>query len=102
MIRHMVHLRFEAGISAADKAALYAGLAALRGHLHGILDFQHRRNVSPEAPVVHGFADMFWFDFADTASRDAYLVDPDHQAMGARLVAAVGGLDGIMVCDIAP
>lgn len=101
MIRHIVHLRFINELTAGNKAALFDGLAALRGHLHGILDYQHRPNISPETPVVHGFSDMFWFDFADTASRDAYLSDPDHQAMGARLVAAVGGLDGILVCDIA-
>ena len=102
MIRHMVHLRFGALVTAAEKAALYAGLAALRGHLHGILDFQHRPNLSPETPVVHGFSDMFWFDISDVASRDAYLADPDHQALGARLVAAVGGIEGILVCDFAP
>lgn len=101
MIRHIVHLRFPTDLSTPHKTALFEGLAALRGHLHGILDYQHRPNISPETPVVHGFSDMFWFDFADTASRDAYLTDPDHQAMGARLVAAVGGLDGILVCDIA-
>ena len=101
MIRNMVHLRFPNELTAVNKAALFEGLAALRGHLHGILDFQHRPNISPETPVVHGFTEMFWFDFADAASRDAYLVDPDHQAMGARLVAAAGGPDGIMVCDIA-
>ncbi len=100
MIRHMVHLRL-GGISSGDKAILFAGLAALRGHLHGILDFKTYGNISPETPVVHGFTDLFWFDFSDVASRDAYLIDPDHQAMGARLVAAVGGLDGLLVCDIA-
>lgn len=101
MIRHMVHLRFPDTVTAVEKATLYDGLAALRGHLHGILDFQHRPNISPETPVIHGFSDMFWFDFSDPAARDAYLADPDHQAMGARLVAAVGGLNGLLVCDIA-
>lgn len=101
MIRHMVHLRFPDMVTAVEKALLYDGLAALRGHLHGILDFRTYINVSPETPVINGFYDLFWFDFADTASRDAYLADPDHQAMGARLVAAVGGLDGLLVCDIA-
>lgn len=101
MIRHMVHLRFAGGVTPDQKSALFDGLVALRGHLHGILDFQHRLNISPETPVVHGFSDMFWIDFADVQSRDAYLADPDHRALGARLVAAVGGLDGILVCDIA-
>ena len=45
--------------------------------------------------------DMFWFDFRDVAVRDTYLADPTHQAIGARLVAALeGGADGVFVCDI--
>lgn len=100
MIRHLVHLRFSDDVAADQKLALFAGLAALRQHLNGITDYQRRPNISPETPVVHGFADMFWFDFTDAAARDAYLADPGHQAIGARLVAAVGGPEGILVCDI--
>ena len=34
--------------------------------------------------------------------RDAYLVDPVHQAIGGDIVAALdGGADGVFVCDIA-
>lgn len=100
MIRHMVHLRFQPGISAAAKAALYHDLEALRGHLDGVLDFQTRANCSPETLVTHGFSDLFWFDFADAAARDAYLADAQHRAVGARLVSAVqSGLEGIFVCD---
>ena len=73
MIRHLVALRFKPDVSAADKEALYAQLAALDGHIDGILDFQHRRNVSVEGPLVRGYRDLFWFDFRDTGVRDAYL-----------------------------
>jgi Stress responsive A/B Barrel Domain len=59
------------------------------------------KNISPEVPVVHGFHDLFWFDFTDAAARDAYLVHPDHQKAGARLVAACGGIEGIQVLDVA-
>lgn len=101
MIRHLVHLRFTAETSEAEKAALYTDLAGLSAHIDGILDFQHRRNISVETPLVRGFDDMFWFDFRDTTVRDTYLEDATHQEIGARIVAKLdGGADGVFVCDI--
>ena len=101
MIRHIVHLRFQTGVTRAEKEALYVDLAKLSGHIEGILDFQHRENVSVETALVRGFLDMFWFDFQNTAVRDAYLVDEAHQAIGARIVEKVeGGPDGVFVCDV--
>lgn len=101
MIRHLVHLRFQDGVSDAEKAALYNDLAGLGGHIDGIVDFQSRSNVSVETDLVRGFNDMFWFDFRDEAVRDAYLVDPTHQEIGGRIVAkTVDGPDGVFVCDI--
>ncbi|WP_170327604.1 Dabb family protein [Ruegeria arenilitoris] len=101
MIRHLVHLRFESGVSEAEKSALYKELEGLKGHIDGILDFQSRRNVSVETDLVRDFNDMFWFDFRDADVRDVYLVDPTHQEIGGRIVAkTVGGPDGVFVCDI--
>lgn len=101
MIRHIVAVRFREGTPAAVKADLMADLAALGGHLDGFLDFQSRRNVSVEDALVRGFRDVFWVDFRDLAARDAYLVDPAHKAVGARLVAELeGGAEGVFVCDI--
>jgi hypothetical protein len=101
MIRHIVAMRFRDGIAPVTKAAIYRDLAALSGHLKGILDFRSFANVSPETAVVHGFGDLFWFDFADAAARDAYLADPAHKAVGARIVAATeGGADGVLVLDV--
>jgi hypothetical protein len=101
MIRHIVLVRFKEGVTAEAKAQHYAELEALKGHLKGILGSQFGPNVSPEEPVIHGFKDGFWFDFADEAARDAYLVDPAHQAAGGRLVAnAEGGRDGLVVFDM--
>ena len=99
MIRHVVALRFGASVSDAEKGALFADLGALQTVVDGVLDFQVRQNVSPETPVVHGFADLFWFDFTEEAVRDAYLVHPKHKAVGARLTTACGGVDGITVLD---
>ena len=101
MIRHSVHLRFAKTITGADKRALYDQLASLSGHIDGVLDFQHRTNVSPESAVVHGFEDMFWFDFSDETVRNAYLEDKVHKAIGAEIVDMVeGGTDGVFVCDV--
>ena len=101
MIRHIVAVRFGDDITAAQKVRFYAALQALSGHLKGILDFRSFANVSPEEPVIHGFRDLFWIDFTDAVARDAYLVDPGHQAIGAQLVAsAVGGVAGIQVLDV--
>lgn len=101
MIRHLVHLRFRSDVGRADKDALYAELAGLSGHIDGILDFQHRENVSVETPLVRDFLDMFWFDFRDTSVRDTYLEDPTHQAIGGRIVEKLeGGAEGVFVCDI--
>ena len=100
MIRHLVALRFKPGTPAATKQALYDDLAALDARIDGILDFQSRTNVSVEDPLVRDFRDLFWFDFRDTAVRDAYLVDEVHQAIGARIVSELeGGADGVFVMD---
>lgn len=100
MIRHIVALRFRDGASAARKAELFADLAGLSVRIEGIIDFQVSRNVSVE-PLSRGFDDLFWFDFRDAAVRDAYLVDPIHQAIGARIVAETeGGPEGVFVFDV--
>lgn len=100
MIRHIVALRFAPEVDAAAKAALFDALRGLSDHFAGILDFQAGPNVSVE-PLSRGFDDVFWFDFQDAAVRDAYLIDPAHQAIGARIVAAtIGGVEGVFVFDL--
>jgi hypothetical protein len=100
MIRHFVAVRFKDSVTPETKAALFSELDALRQHVE-VIDFHVGPNISPETPVVHGFLDAFWFDFADEAARDAYLVHPAHQAVGAKLVGnAVDGPNGILVVDM--
>lgn len=100
MIRHLVALRFKTGTSQATKQALYDDLAGLSDRIDGIIDFQSRANVSVEDPLVRDYRDLFWFDFRDTETRDRYLVDEVHQAIGARIVAELeGGADGVFVFD---
>ena len=100
MIRHHVFVRFPTDLAGASVDELLDGIHAVCAPLSGVLGVWVGSNVSPEEPVVHGFRHGFVIDFATEADRDAYLVDPDHQAFGGRLVAAAeGGADGILVFD---
>ena len=100
MIRHLVLTRFRHEASAGEIAAVFNDLRDLRRHMPGMLNFHAGANVSPEA-LARGYSHAIAIDFADSASRDAYLIDPAHKAAGARLVAAcAGGVDGVLVIDI--
>jgi hypothetical protein len=100
MIRHIVLCKFKASVSATEREAIFAELAALRGHLTGITGMSFGANVSPEG-LGQGFAHGFTIDFTNPAARDAYLADDAHGRAGARLVAALeGGVNGLVVFDI--
>ncbi|MBE0581965.1 Dabb family protein [Devosia sp.] len=100
MIRHCVFFKFRTGVSADERAEIYAGLAALVGQIEGLLSADFGPNISPEG-LGKGFDDGFIMDFVDAAARDRYLPHPAHQAAGARLVAALeGGTDGLIVFDM--
>ena len=101
MIRHCVFVKFRPDVSAAERESIYDDLRALKGKLDGLVADSYGANVSPEG-LGKGFADGFTMDFRDAAARDAYLVHPDHQKAGARLVGALaGGVDGLIVFDLA-
>lgn len=100
MIRHIVLVRASAATDAGELAAVFAGLAALKDRLPGMLSFDRGPDVSPEG-LQRGYTHAFTIDFADVPARDAYLVDPEHKALGGRLVACVGGRDNILVVDFA-
>jgi hypothetical protein len=100
MIRHCVFFRLRTDVSAAERAEILAGLAALVGQINGLLSCEVGPNVSPEG-LGQGFDHGFIMDFADEAARDAYLPHPAHKAAGSRLVAALqGGRDGLIVFDM--
>ena len=100
MLRHIVLLRFRETVPQATRDALMADLAAVVSAVSGCGNFHAYRNVSVEAPMIKGFRDGFTLDFADETARDAYLADPAHAAVGARIVAETeGGADGVIVFD---
>ena len=101
MIRHCVFINFQSNITQSHKAELFNLLDALKLRLSGILSVNVGSNVSPESGMDKGYSDGFIIDFATAADRDNYLVDPEHQRIGAELVnAAEGGVDGILVFDL--
>jgi len=101
MIRHCVFVRFRPDVGRNQRNAILGEIAALKGRLKGIDAVHLGVNVSPETGMDKGFAEGFIVDFQNAASRDAYLVDPAHQAAGAKLVAAAdGGVAGILVYDL--
>lgn len=100
MIRHIVLTRFRPDTPEATIAALYADLAALTAQLPGARGFIGGRSTSPER-IERGYHHGFVVDFESWADLKTYADHPEHQALGARLVAlAEGGLDGVLVLDI--
>jgi quinol monooxygenase YgiN len=100
MIRHIVLVKFRAGVGEAQIAALFDDLHAIGARLPGCLAVTAGRSESPEQ-MERGYQHGFVADFTDWAALAAYQADPGHQAFGAALVAhAMGGIDGILVVDL--
>lgn len=99
MIRHIVLIRFRADISDARAAELLAPLGPLSARLGCAATWG--KSESPEQ-IERGYMHGFVVDFADWAALAAYQEDAGHKAFGAGLVAhAEGGIDGILVFDLA-
>jgi hypothetical protein len=99
MIRHIVLIRFPASLTEPQIADLLAPLGPLSRRLGFTAHWG--RSDSPEK-IERGFRHGFTADFADWAALQAYQDDPGHKAFGAGLVAhAEGGIDGILVFDLA-
>ena len=98
MIRHIVLLKAHPEVTEARIRAIFADLHALQ--LPGILAIHSGRSESPEQ-IERGYLHGFTVDFTDWAALAAYQSHPDHQRVGAALVAAAqGGIDGILVFDL--
>ncbi len=99
MIRHIVLLKARPEISEDHICAIFAELNRLT--LPGILAIFSGRSESPEK-IERGYLHGFTVDFTDWQALAAYQDHPDHKRVGAALVAAAeGGVDGILVFDLA-
>ncbi len=100
MILHSVYLRLPKGTDRTELDAVMSGLKSLCKSLPGCAGFQH----GPNRDFEHKSPDYSYGFVAQFRDRDAlatYSDNPDHHALGGRLVAMCeGGADGIMVYDI--
>jgi hypothetical protein len=95
-IRHVVLVRFKTQVNVTE---IFSALKMLQDKIPGILSISAGKDNSPEG-LQRGNTYGFTVDFVDTAARDAYLPHPEHQRVGAMIVAAAeGGVDGITVVD---
>jgi hypothetical protein len=100
-VRHIVLVRFRPEVDEATIAAIFDDLGSLVGRLPGLIDLKAGRSESPEA-IERGYMHGFTADFESWDALAAYQANPDHRRAGAALAAhAVGGLDGILVFDLA-
>ena len=96
MIRHVVFVKFKPS-EEVDK--IFDALKALQHKIPGIISITTGKDNSPEG-LQRGNTHGFTVDFVDVAARDAYLPHPEHQKVGAMIVAAAeGGIEGITVVD---
>jgi hypothetical protein len=96
MIRHTVLVHFK---PEADVPTIFAALKSLQRKIPGIIAISTGADCSPEG-LQRGHSHGFTVDFESVAARDAYLPHPEHQKVGAMIVAAAeGGLAGITVLD---
>ena len=100
MIRHIVLIKFKADMSEAAIDAIFADLHAIKQTLPGVLSITSGKSQSPEQ-IERGYMHGFVADFASWDALQTYQDHPDHQRVGAALVAgAIGGIDGILVFDL--
>jgi Stress responsive A/B Barrel Domain len=82
MIRHVVLFQWKAGTSEAKIAECFRELAALKGKIPGLQQFEGGPYSSPEG-LNQGYTHGFIMTFADAASRNAYLPHPEHERVKA-------------------
>jgi Stress responsive A/B Barrel Domain len=100
MIRHIVLIKFNPGLSQEEIDDIFAELHDIKDKVPGTIAITSGRSESPEK-IERGYLHGFVADFADWATLQAYQDHPDHRKLGARLVAnAVGGIEGILVFDL--
>ena len=81
-IQHVVLLKWKDGTTPAQEAEVGAKLMALKDKIPGVVSISFGHQSSPEAATKgHGFDAAITVVFTDAAARDAYLPNPDHQAV---------------------
>ncbi len=83
-LRHVVLFKFKDASSAEDVKMVESAFRALPNTISEIKSYEWGINNSPEG-LNQGLTHCFFLTFADEASRDAYLIHPDHKKFGKML-----------------
>jgi len=78
MIRHVVLFQWKPGTSEAQIGECFRELAALKGVIPGLQQFESGAYSSPEG-LNKGWTHAFIMTFDSAANRDAYLPHPEHE-----------------------
>ena len=100
MIRHIVLLDLPSGYDQDELAEIMDGIHALRETITGFTRFEHGVNRDFEN-MSEDCANAFSCHFLNEDASHRYINDPDHQALGSRLVRMCrDGVQGIKVIDM--
>ncbi len=97
-VKHLVLVKVRPDVPESEISAAFKSLGELVGEVPGLLAFSWGRNHSPEA-AGQRYSHAFVMEFADEASRDAYLPDPRHQSAAQGLRAIREAHDAITIVD---
>ncbi len=101
MIKHIVLLDLPADYDRDTLAEIMQQIASLQEKIPGFDHFEHGVNKDFEG-MSESCAYAFICHFRNEDTSRQYIVDPDHNAFGQRLVEMCnGGVEGITVVDMA-
>jgi len=86
-VKHIALIQFKAETSEEQIQKLFDEILDITETIPGIEDYVSGTNMSPEG-LNQGFTHGFVITFSDSATRDAYLVHPEHQRIKTQLVEA--------------
>jgi hypothetical protein len=95
MLRHVVLFKFKEGATPEQIKEVENAIASLPGKIDAIKSLEWGTNVSKE-DRAEGFTHCFLLTFRSEADRDAYLIHPDHKALGQVFGSS---LDKVLVID---
>jgi len=94
-VKHVALLKFKEGTSQEQIDEVFNQLLDVSESVPGIDDYVAGPNNSPE-DLSDGFTHGFVMTFHDSAARDAYLTNPDHERFKS---AALLVIDKVVVFD---
>ncbi|MEJ8562775.1 Dabb family protein [Yoonia sp. GPGPB17] len=101
MIKHIVLLDLDPDYNPAELTAIMEGLDDLRHRLDGFQVLEHGPNKDFEG-MSTDCTYAFICHFADEDTSRRYILNPEHNELGQRLVRICrGGVNGISVIDMA-